>query len=124
MDNIQGKYALPYYYSKAYTVRMFIEDELIFILGTEINLMSGYCNCILYDERYPVTQNLYFPTFKPLDICYMPPMNAFFALSGTSVWGVSISGDGVGFKKAYNDYQIATDAGNFQGRVQADYPRK
>ena len=38
-------------------------------------------------------------------------MNAFFALSGTSVWGVFISGDGVsGFKKTYKDYKIATDA--------------
>jgi len=107
----RGKYAPPYYYSNAYPVRMFFEDEIIFILGTEISLKSGYCDCILYDERYPVTQNLYFPTFKPLDISYMPQMNAFFALSGTSVWGVFISGDGVtGFKKTYKDYQIATDA--------------
>jgi hypothetical protein len=107
----RGKYAPPYYYSNAYPVRMFFEDEIIFILGTEISLKSGYCNCILYDEKYPVTQNLYFPTFKPLDISYMPQMNAFFALSGTSVWGVFISGDIVsGFKKTYKDYKIATDA--------------
>ena len=66
---------------------------------------------IVYDEKYPLTYSLYFPTFKPLDVSYMPPMNAFFALSGTSVWGVFISGDGVsGFKKTYKDYQIATDA--------------
>lgn len=107
----RGKYAPPYYYSNAYPVRMFFEDEIIFILGTEISLKSGYCDCILYDEKYPVTQNLYFPTFKPLDISYMPQMNAFFALSGTSVWGVFISGDIVsGFKKTYKNYQIATDA--------------
>ena len=107
----RGKYAPPYYYSNAYPVRMFLEDNIIFILGTEINPKSGYCDCILYDERFPVTQNLYFPTFKPVDISFMPQMNAFFALSGTSVWGVFISGDGVsGFKKTYKDYQIATDA--------------
>jgi len=107
----RGKYAPPYYYSNAYPIRMFFEDELIFILGTDLNLKSGYCDCILYDEKYPLYQNLYFPTFKPLDICYMPQMNAFFALSGTSVWGIFISGDGVsGFKKTYKDYQIATDA--------------
>ena len=107
----RGKYAPPYYYSNAYPVRMFFEDELIYILGTEYSLKSGYCDCIRYDERYPLTLNLYFPTFKPLDICYVPQMNAFFALSGTSVWGVFISGDGVsGFNKTYKDYQIATDA--------------
>ena len=38
-------------------------------------------------------------------------MNAFYALSGTSIWGIFISGDGVsGYKKTYKDYQIATDA--------------
>jgi hypothetical protein len=107
----RGKYAPPYYYSNAYPIRMFFEDEVIFILGTEISLKSGYCDCVMYDEKYPLYQNLYFPTFKPLDICYVTQMNAFFALSGTSVWGVFISGDGVsGFKKTYKDYQIATDA--------------
>jgi hypothetical protein len=90
---------------------MFFEDNVIFILGTEVSLKGGYCDCILYDEKYPVTQNLYFPTFKPVDISFMPRMNAFFVLSGTSVWGAFISGDGVsGYKKTYKDYQIATDA--------------
>lgn len=107
----RGKYAPPYYYSNAYPVRMFFEDSVIFMLGTVYNLKSGYSDCILYDERYPVTYQLYFPTFQPLDICYMPQMNAFFTLSGTSVWGVFISGDGVTcIKKTYKDYQIATDA--------------
>ena len=108
---LRGKYAPPYYYSNAYPVRMFFEDDIIFILGTENSLKSGYCDCIIYDEKYSVTQNLYFPTFKPIDISYMPQMNAFFVLSGTSVWGVFITGDGVsGFKKTYKDYQIAMDA--------------
>lgn len=107
----RGKYAPPYYYSNAYPIRMFFEDDVIFIMGTELNLKSGYCDCILYDEKYPLTQNLYFPTFKPVDVCYMPKMNAFFVLSGTSVWGAFISGDGVsGYKKTYKDYQVATDA--------------
>jgi hypothetical protein len=107
----RGKYAPPYYYSNAYPIRMFFEDNVIFILGTEVSLKGGYCDCILYDEKYPVTQNLYFPTFKPVDISFMPRMNAFFVLSGTSVWGAFISGDGVsGYKKTYKDYQIATDA--------------
>jgi len=107
----RGKYAPPYYYSNAYPVRMFFEDDIIAILGTGNSLKSGYCDCIMYHEKYPLTQNLYFPTFRPLDICYMPQANAFYALSGTSVWGVFISGDGVsGYKKAYKDYQIATDA--------------
>lgn len=109
--NPRGKYAPPYYYSNAYPVKMFFEEGIIFILGTETNQRSGYCDCILYDERYPLTQNLYFPNFRPLDICYMPQMNAFFTLSGTSVWGVFISGDGVsGYKKTYKDYHIDTDA--------------
>jgi len=107
----RGKYAPPYYYSNAYPARMFFEDDLIYILGTELNLKSGYCDCILYDEKFPTTYALYFPNFKPLDICYLPKLNAFFVLSGQSVWGVFISGDGAtGFKKAYKDYQIATDA--------------
>ena len=96
---------------KDYPVRMFFEDDLIYILGTELNLKSGYCDCILYDEKFPTSYALYFPNFKPLDICYLPKLNAFFVLSGQSVWGVFISGDGAtGFKKAYKDYQIATDA--------------
>lgn len=107
----RGKYAPPYYYLGAYPVRMFFEDSIIYDLGTVTNLQSGYCNCILYDEKYPVSYPLYFQTFKPLDICYMPRMNAFFTLSGTSIWGVFISGDGVsGINRTYKDYQVATNA--------------
>lgn len=107
----RGKYAPPYYYSGAYPVRIFYEDSVIFILGTLTSLMSGYADCILYDEKYPLTHQLYFPTFRPLDICYMPALNAFFTLSGTSVWGVFISGDGVsGYKKTFKDFGVATDA--------------
>jgi hypothetical protein len=107
----RGKYAPPYYYSNAYPIRMFFEDSIIFILGKVVNISTGYCDCIMYNEKYPVTQNLYFPAFKPVDICYMPRMNAFFAPTGTSLWGVFISGDAVsGYKKTYKDYQIPTDA--------------
>ncbi|MGE5447652.1 MAG: hypothetical protein ACM3PR_04770 [Bacteroidales bacterium] len=107
----RGKYSPPIYYSGAYPVKMFFEDDIIFVLGTVTNNNSGYCDCILYDENYPFYYPLYFPTFKPLDICYMPLMNAFFVLSGTSVWGVFISGDRVsGYSRSYKDYQVATDA--------------
>ncbi|HEY3370531.1 MAG TPA: hypothetical protein VGK10_06765 [Prolixibacteraceae bacterium] len=107
----RGKYAPPYYYSNAKPVQMFLEDDIIFILGIGYSLSSGYCDCNLYDEKSPVSYQLYFPTFKPLDVSYMPQMNAFFALSGTSVWGVFIGGDRTsGFKMTYKDYQLATDA--------------
>jgi hypothetical protein len=83
---------------------------VIYIVGSENNLNKGYIDCIIYD-MFPSSQHLYFPAFKPLDICYMPGMNAFLVLSGTSVWRVDISGDGVsGYTKTYTDYQIATDA--------------
>jgi hypothetical protein len=107
----RGKYAPPYYYSDAYPVRMFFEDSMIYILGSLSNHTSGYCDCSIYDEKYPIVYKLYFATFKPLDISYMPQMNAFFALSGKSVWGVFIGGDAeTGFKMTYKDYQVATDA--------------
>ena len=106
----RGRYAPPYYYSNAFPVRMFTEDNVIYIVGSENNLNKGYIDCIIYD-MFPSSQHLYFPAFKPLDICYMPGMNAFLVLSGTSVWRVDISGDGVsGYTKTYTDYQIATDA--------------
>jgi hypothetical protein len=107
----RGKYSPPYYYSNAYPVRMFLEDELIFNLGSEVNMKGGYCNCIIYHEKFPVTQNLYFPTFKPVDICYMPQKNTYFALSGTSIWGIFIYDEGpAGYKKTYKDLQVPTSA--------------
>lgn len=104
-------YAPPKYYSDAAPVRMFLEDSIIFNVGATSNLKRGYCDCILYDERYPVSLHFYFPTFIPVDICYQSTLNAFFTLSGSSLWGVFVSGDGVnGYKMNYKDYQVATDA--------------
>jgi hypothetical protein len=107
----RGKYAPPYYYSDAWPVKTFFEDSMIFILGTQNNLSSGYCDCIVYDERYPVSYHLYFPTFKPLDVTWLPQMNAYFALSGSSIWGAFKSIDPPSaYMARYKDYQIATDA--------------
>ena len=107
----RGKYAPPYYYSNAYPIRMIFEHNMIYILGMDFFGSSGYCDCILYNDKYPVAYQLYFPTFKPLDICYMPQLNAFMALSGNSIWGAFISGDAAnGFKTTYKDYQVATGA--------------
>lgn len=104
-------YAPPKYYLGAYPVRLFVEDSLIFNLGTLTNRLSGYCDVILYHEQFPLAYHLYFPSFNPVDVCYMPQLKAFFALSGTSVWGVFIDGDAIsGFQKTTKDFQVATDA--------------
>ena len=107
----RGNYAPPYYYSNAFPVRMFFEDDIIYILGALNNLSGGYCDCIIYNEDYPITYPLYFPGFKPLDISYMPQMDAFFVLTGTTILGVFITGNGIPeFSKIYKDYPIETDA--------------
>lgn len=109
--NPRGNYAPPYYYSNAFPFRMFFEDDIIYILGSLDNLLGGYCNCIIYHEDYPISYPFYFPNFKPLDICYMPQMDAFFVLTGTSVWGVFITGNGIPeFSKTDKEYPIETDA--------------
>lgn len=109
--NPRGNYAPPYYYSNAFPVRMFFEDDIVYILGTLNSLSGGYCDCIIYNENYPITYPLYFPDFKPVDICYMPQMDAFFVLTGTSVRGAFITGNGIPeFSKTYKDYPIETDA--------------
>jgi hypothetical protein len=107
-----GKYAPPYYYSNAYPVRMFFEDNMIFILGTELNLKSGYCDCIIYEnERRIFNYHLYFPDFNPLDITYSPTMQAFFVLSGKSVWGAFKHKDPPQqYMERYIDYKIPTEA--------------
>jgi len=107
----RGKYAPPYYYSDAWPIRMFIEDNNILITGVVNGLSSGYSDCIEYNESYPVSFHLYFPKFKPVDLTYMPQMNAFFALSGTSVWGAfkSINPPSA-YMESYKDFQTATDA--------------
>jgi hypothetical protein len=104
----RGKYAPPYYYSDAYPKKMFFQDSLIFILGAGYNNI-GYSDCITYNESYPFSYNLYFPDFSPVDITYMPTMQAFFVLSGLSVWGAFKSNDSA-YMKRYFDYKIPTDA--------------
>ena len=106
-----GHYAPPYYYSNAFPVRMFYEDDIIFILGALDNLSGGYCDCVIYNDKYPITFPFYFPDFKPLDISYLPKLDAFFVLSGSSVWGVFITGNGIpDFSKMMKDFQVETDA--------------
>jgi hypothetical protein len=106
--NPRGNYAPPYYYSNAFPVRMFFEDSLIYILGAESG-NTGYCDCITYNESYPLTYHLYFPTFRPLAITYLPAMQAFFVLSGQSVWGAFKSSESV-YMERYVAYEIPTDA--------------
>lgn len=107
----RGNYAPPYYYSNAFPVRMFFEDDIIYILGTLHSLSAGYCDCIISNENYPITFPFYFPDFKPLDITYMPQMDAFFVLTGTSIKGVFITGNGIPeFSKIVKDYPVETDA--------------
>lgn len=109
----RGKYAPPYYYADAYPVQMFFQDSLIFIVGAGFG-NTGYCDCITYNESYPLTYHLYFPTFRPLAITYLPTMQAFFVLSGQSVWGAFKSSDSV-YMKRYFDYGIPTDATSIFG---------
>ena len=107
-----GKYTPPYYYSNAFPIRMLFEDEIIFILGISLYSPRGYIDCKLTsDEEYFTFYHLHFPTFKPLDICYMPQLNAFMVLSEHSIWGVFVSGDMVeGVNTTYKDYRVATGA--------------
>ncbi|MFA5648012.1 MAG: hypothetical protein WC951_06855 [Bacteroidales bacterium] len=105
-----GKYAPPYYYSNAFPVRMFFEDSMIFILGAG-HSSTGYCDCIIYNESYPLSYHLYFPDSRPLDITYVPTMQAFFVLSGQSVWGAFKNSDPTyTVIEKYIDYKIPTDA--------------
>lgn len=107
----RGNYAPPYYYSNAYPAHMFFEDNMIYIMGYLSYTQAGYCDCLVYNKSIPFSYQLYFPDFRPLDVCYMPALNAFMALSDNSVWGVFISGDAAsGFKTTYKDYQVSTGA--------------
>lgn len=103
-----GNYAIPIFYSDAYPARMFFQDSLIFILGTGSG-NTGYSDCITYNEKYSETYHLYFPTFRPIDITYLPTMKAFFVLSGQSVWG-AFKKSGSAYMERYVDYKIPTDA--------------
>lgn len=107
----RGAYAPPYYYSNAFPARVFFEDEMIFIQGKLDHQAKSYCDVILYNEEYPLSYAFYFPDFVVSDICFMPELNAFIILSGTSFWGVFISGDTqTGFIKTYKEYDTKTDA--------------
>ena len=109
--NHRGDYAPPYYYSNAFPIRMFFEDEIIYILGKLDNASKGYCDCIIYNKNYPISYPLYFPNFIPLDISYMSSMDAFFILTGTTVYGVFITGNGIPeFSYKTKEYPVETDA--------------
>ncbi|HAQ20604.1 MAG TPA: hypothetical protein DCR40_15450 [Prolixibacteraceae bacterium] len=106
-----GKYAPPYYYSNAYPPRMFLADDMIYLLGAGHSKI-GYCDCIIYeDKRHIFNYHLYFPDFNPLDITYLPTMRAFFVLSGKSVWGAFKFRDPEQqYMERYIDYKIPTEA--------------
>jgi len=107
----RGNYAPPMYYSDAYPIGMIVEDNMIYIMGSEAYAPRGYCDCIIYNDKYPVSYHLYFPAFTPMDICYMPQLNAFIVLSSNSIWGFFKSGDQAsGYITTYKDYQLATGA--------------
>jgi len=90
---------------------MFFEDEIIYILGKLDNASKGYCDCIIYNKNYPISYPLYFPNFIPLDISYMSSMDAFFILTGTTVYGVFITGNGIPeFSYKTKEYPVETDA--------------
>jgi hypothetical protein len=106
----RGKYAPPYYYSNAYPKKMFFQDSLIYILGVGYG-NTGYSDCTTYNESYPFSYQLYFSSFRPIDITYMPTMRAFFVLSGNSVWGAFKKSDPTeAYMDRYIDYKISTDA--------------
>ncbi len=81
----RGKYAPPYYYSNVYPIKLFFEDNIIYILSEGYN--SGTFDCITYNEKYPSRLSIYKKGFMPLDITYMPNMDAFFVLWNQSIWG-------------------------------------
>jgi hypothetical protein len=104
-----GNYAPPYYYSDAWPARMFFVDSLIYILGKGNN--SSYSDCIPYSESFPISFHLYFPTFTPLDITYLPDLREFLVLSGQSVWGAFKYSEPAGsYMEKYVDYKIPTAA--------------
>ncbi len=81
----RGKYAPPYYYANAYPTKMFFEDNIIYVSSESYD--SGSFDCITYNEEYPFSFNVYRKNVKPLDITYMPNMNAFFVLWNQSICG-------------------------------------
>jgi hypothetical protein len=108
----RGKYAPPNYFNIAYPIRMFFEDEIIYMLGALFYYPGGNSQCIFESQpEHNIVYELSFPTFKPIDICYMPQLNGFIALSDYSIWGAFISGNVVkGVNTTYVDYEIETGA--------------
>lgn len=107
----RGGYAPPYYYSNAFPTRVFMEDEMIYIMGKLQNLQQSYCDVYIYNEEYPLYYPLYFPDFVAEDICYVPDLNAFVVLTGTSFHGVFIGGDRQsGYTRTYKDFGVETNA--------------
>ena len=105
----RGEYGPPYYFGDSFPVRMFYTDSLIYILGKAMS--SGYSDCITYTETYPLTYHLFFPTFTPLDITYLPNFREFIVLSGQSVWGgFKYPGNTSVYMEKYIDYKIPTSA--------------
>lgn len=105
----RGKYTPPYYYADAYPVRMFFEDSIIFVLSGGYG--SGVCDCITYHEEYPFSFNIYYQSFKPLDVTYLSTMQAFFVLWNQSVWGAFKNSDPKQNDiESYKDYNTPTDA--------------
>ncbi len=102
-----GKYGAPYYFSDSHPARMFYQDSLIYVMGKGYD-NTGYSDCITYTKLYHLTYHLYFPNFMPVDITYMPTTQAFYVLSGQSVW-VALK-DSSAYMKSYTDCKIATDA--------------
>jgi len=106
----RGKYFIPYYYSDSHPVRMFFDEDQIFILGSGYD-QTGYADCMSYYENSQMFYHLYFPQFRPLAITYLPTLRAYFVLSGQSVWGAFKKSDPTeGYMERYIDYKIPTDA--------------
>lgn len=103
----RGNYAPPYYYSDAWPVRMFTADSSVYILGKGYN--GGYADLIYYNETYPLSLHMYFPTFTPVDVTYLPQFREYLVLSGQSIWGAfKYDGSKSGYIDKYIDYGIQT----------------
>jgi len=106
----RGKYAPPYYYSDAWPTRVFMQDNMIFILGAGSDKL-GYCDYILNNSSYPESYHLFFNDFKPLDITYIPAYQTFYILSGQSIWGAWRNNDSSQSSlHVYKNYNIESDA--------------
>jgi hypothetical protein len=107
----RARYTPVYYYSDAWPVRMFFADSLIYVLGNTYG-NDGYADCITDDQPYFMSYHLYFSTFRPVDITYLPKFREFLILSGQSIWGAFKYSDAQpsSYMERYVDYKIPTDA--------------